>query len=85
MAVQRSMLAFAPGKELQRMIDQRAKQQGITVSEYLREAVLLELCFSGDLEATKFVVKRVGKRMKDLLVDKIQQVDMEHQLEVLAE
>lgn len=85
MAMQRSLLSFAPGKELEKMIQQRAKQQGITVSEYIREAIILELFFSGDLEAMKFVVKRVGRRAKDLLLEKVSQADLERNREALID
>lgn len=77
-------ITFDAGKDLMRMIEQRATQEGITISEYLRECVLFEMVFSGDLEATKFVAKRVGKRVKDALVDKVAGVDVKERVESLV-
>jgi hypothetical protein len=77
-------ITFDSGKELGRMIQQRAKQEGIGVSEYLREAVLFEMVFSGDVEATKFVAKRFGKRLKDSLIDRLAGVDIKSQIEALT-
>ena len=74
------------GKELARLVDQRAKQQGISRSEYIREAIILELFFSGDLEAMKFVAKRVGNRVKAVMAEKIAGVDLQRQVgELLSE
>lgn len=77
-------IAFDAGKELARAIQQRAKQEGITVSEYMREACLFEMVFSGDVEATKFVAKRFGKRLKDALIDRMAGVDVKRQIEALT-
>jgi hypothetical protein len=85
MAVQASKISFDAGKDLERMIQQRAKQEGITVSEYIREAIILEMFFSGDVEAMKFVVQRVGKRVKDSLVEKLRHADIPTQVEQLLE
>ena len=84
MPVQQCRITFDPGRDLEKMIQQRAKQEGITVSEYLRECVLLEMVLSGDLEATKFVAKRVGKRIKDVLIEKMAGADVQQQVEALA-
>lgn len=78
-----SRINFVAGKELQRMVEQRAKQEGITVSEYIREAIILEMFFSGDLEAMGYVVKRVGKRVKAAMVDRLAGVDIKERVETL--
>jgi len=83
MAKQESRFTFDTGKDLAKMIDQRAAQEGITVSEYVREAIILELWFSGDLEAMKFVASRVGKRIKSALIEKVAGVDLKQRLEAL--
>jgi hypothetical protein len=72
------------GVDLHEMITKRAKQEGITLSEYIREAVILEMFFSGDVEAMKFVVQRVGKRVKTALVDKIAGMDLQANVEALV-
>lgn len=84
MAAQPSKISFDAGKDLERMIQQRAKQEGISVSEYIREAIILEMVFSGDLEATKFVIQRVGKRVKSALIDRLAGVDVQERVEALT-
>lgn len=84
MSGQRSVIAFEALNGLDKMIEQRAAQEGITVSEYVREAVFLELWFSGDLEAMKFVAKRVAKRTKEILLDKVSRVDLKERVEALG-
>lgn len=83
MAKQEARFTFDTSKELGKMIEQRATQEGISVSEYVREAILLELWFSGDLEAMKFLAGRVGKRVKDVLLDKVARVDIKERVEAL--
>ena len=85
MAAQTGKLSFDLPKDLQKMVEQRAKQEGITVSEYIRESIMLEMFFSGDLEATKFIVQRVGKRVKAALIDRFAGVDLKEKVELLAE
>jgi hypothetical protein len=83
MVKQPSRFTFDTAKDLAEMIDQRATQEGISVSEYIREAIILELWFSGDLEAMKFVAGRVGKRVKAALLDKLAGVDLKERLDAL--
>jgi len=84
MAKQEARFTFEATNGLDRMIEQRAKQEGVTVSEYIREAIVLEMFFSGDVEAMTYVVKRVGKRMKAALVDRIAGVDLKERVEALT-
>jgi hypothetical protein len=84
MAKQENRVCFVAGKDLEKMINQRAKQEGITVSEYLRESIYLEMIFSGDVEAAGFVFKRVGKRIKDSLVDRIGGTDIRSKVDALT-
>lgn len=79
------MISLEVGDELLRLIEQRAKQEGINRSEYVREAIILEMLFSGDLSAMQYVMKRVGKRAKSALVDKLAGVDFKERIEALAE
>ena len=75
---------FDTDAELGKMIEQRAKQEGITVSEYIPEAIILELFFSGDLDAASFVLKRVSKRIKGAMVDKLASIDLRERVEALV-
>jgi len=77
-------ITFDCPPDLRKMIDQRAKQEGINRSVYIREAILLEMAFSGDLEATKFVARKVGKRVKDAMIDKLGRIDFKSTVEHLA-
>lgn len=80
----RAVLSFDAGTGLEKMIEQRAKQEGISVSEYIREAIVLEMFFSGDVEAMSYVLKRVGKRVKAALVDRLAGVDLKEKVEALT-
>lgn len=80
-----TMASVELGAELLRMIEARAKQEGISRSEYIRECIYLELLFSGDLEAMKFLVKKVGARSKAALVDKLVHLDVKAQVSALQE
>lgn len=83
MAVARPMVSFEAMNGLDQMISRRAEQEGISVSDYVREAIILELWFSGDIEAMKFVAKRVGKRAKEMLLDKVAKLDIKERVEAL--
>ena len=76
-------MSFDAGKDLEKMIRQRAAQEGIGLADYIREAIILELWFSGDLEAMGFVAKRVGKRVKEALLDKVGRVDLKERVQAL--
>jgi hypothetical protein len=84
MAKQEARFTFDTAKDFGQMIDQRAKQEGITISEYIREAIVLEMFFSGDVQAMSFVMKRVGKRVKAALVDRLAGVDLKEKVEALT-
>lgn len=77
MEKKRNMVTFEVDNPTLKILDQRANQEGISRSDYVRECVYLDFILSGDLEATKFVAKRIGARVKDALVDKIRGVDVE--------
>jgi len=71
MADRRTFITFEAGKELHRMIEQRAKQEGVSISEYVREASFFEMLFSGDEQAVKYIQKKIGKRLRGVLLDKL--------------
>jgi len=71
MAATRTLITFEAGKELDRMIEQRSKQEGVSKSEYVREAIFFEMLFSGDEQAVKFIQKKLGKRLRGVLLDKL--------------
>jgi hypothetical protein len=81
---QEGRICFIAGKELEKLVEQRAKQEGITVSEYVRESIVLEMLFSGDVEAMGYVAKKVGKRVKAALIDRIGGSDLQAKVGVLT-
>lgn len=85
MAKERDIISFELPSDFAKAVENRAKQEGITRSEYIREALALEMLFSGDLEAMKFILKRSGKRMKAALVDRLAQTDIKRTVDALAE
>ena len=80
MAVRSEMVSVDLGKDLLKLVEQRAKQEGITRSDYIREAIMLEFILSGDVEAMKFVVKKVGNRVKGVLAEKLEAVKLKEQV-----
>lgn len=77
MATSRTQIIFDVTPEISRLIDQRAKQEGISKSEYLRGCVFLEFATSGDLEAGKFLAKKVGTRIKEIVRYRLESLDVE--------
>jgi hypothetical protein len=80
METKRNILTFDVSNQVAKLINQRAAQEGITRSDYLREAVYLEFLLSGDLEATSFVGKRVGARIRDVITAKLRPSNVKEQV-----
>lgn len=63
-------ISFRVKPEEQRLIERHAKREGMTVSGYVRRAVLFDMMMDGDWEATKHlgseiraeVLKRMSRR-----------------------
>lgn len=51
----------------QRLIERHAKKEGMTVSEYVRTTVYLDMVMAGDLEA----IRVVGRKLRDRLGGKL--------------
>ena len=51
----------------QKMIERNAKKAGMTVSDYVRTTLYLDMVMAGDLEA----VRLVGGKLRDRLAEKV--------------
>ena len=68
---QRHMIGFEVSPEEEKMIDQRAQQEGVNRSQYLRGCFYFDLFMSGDLEAYKFLGKEAGTIMRETLAGRM--------------
>lgn len=71
----RHLVAFEVSKEEEALLDQRAKQEGVNRSQYLRECFILEFFMSGDLECYKYLGRKAGAAVKGVLADKVKHFD----------
>ena len=55
-------LQFKVTEEERRLIEKCAKQEGTTVSKYVRVNVLMCMVFEGNVEAIKIIAKDVGEK-----------------------
>jgi hypothetical protein len=70
----RHLVAFELTAEEVKMLDQRAKQQGDSRSQYLRGCFYFELFMSGDIEAYKFLGRQAGTIMRETLAGKMKEL-----------
>ncbi len=49
----------------QKMIERHAKKAGMTVSEYARTTLYLDMVLAGDMEAIRFVLGKLRGRMAE--------------------
>jgi len=56
------MITFEATEEEKKVIERVAKKEGMTISEYVRACVFLDLFVSGDLEALKILSRRFRDR-----------------------
>jgi hypothetical protein len=64
MATGRSeLMQFKVTPEERRIIENRAKKEGTSTSNYIRGCVLLEMVLDGDFEAMKIVGAEVGRKV----------------------
>ena len=71
----RLFLSFEVTKEEEKLINMRAQQEGVSRSQYLREAFILEFFMSGDLECYKYMGRRASAALKEMLADKLGHMD----------
>lgn len=56
------LMQFKVTPEERKLIEKVAKKQGITVSEYVRAAIIMDMVLEGEVEAMKIVVETVGRK-----------------------
>lgn len=57
------LMQFKVTPEEKRIIERRAKKEGVTASNYIRGCVLMEMVLDGDFEAMKVVGAEVGRKV----------------------
>lgn len=71
----RHLISFEVSAEEEKLLDQRARQEGVNRSQYLRECFILEFFMSGDLECYKYLGRKAGAGVKEVLADKVKHFD----------
>jgi hypothetical protein len=56
------LMQFKVAPEERKLIEKRAKNEGCTVSEYVRSALLMDMILEGEVEAMRIVVKTIGRK-----------------------
>jgi hypothetical protein len=56
------LMQFKVTPEERKLIEDFAKKQGSTVSEYVRSAVIMDMVLEGNVGAMKIVVNTVGRK-----------------------
>jgi hypothetical protein len=60
------MVTFEATNDEKRVIEKLAKKEHVTISQYVRGCVYMDMLFSGDAEALKVF----GRRLRDKAVDR---------------
>lgn len=61
------LMQFKVTPKERELIDNCAKKQGLTVSEYVRAAVLMDMILEGNVGAMKIAVDTIGRKAVQLL------------------
>jgi uncharacterized protein (DUF1778 family) len=56
------LMQFKVTPEERKLIEKVAKKQGMTVSEYVRAAIIMDMVLEGEVEAMKIVVQTAGRK-----------------------
>lgn len=56
------LMQFKVTPEERKLIEDCAKKQGATVSEYVRSSVIMEMVLDGEVKAMKIVVDTIGRK-----------------------
>jgi hypothetical protein len=60
-------MQFKVTPEERKLIDRCAQKQGLSVSEYVRAAVLMDMILEGNVGAMKIAVDTIGRKAVQLL------------------
>lgn len=61
------MMQFRVNEEEKALIEKCAKKAGMTVSEYIRACMLMEMVVDGELQALKIIGRTIGMKAMDAL------------------
>jgi len=61
------MMQFRVNDEEKALIEKCAKKAGMTVSEYIRACMLMEMVVDGELQALKIIGRTIGMKAMDAL------------------
>lgn len=61
------LMQFKVTPEERKLIEKVAKRQGMTVSEYVRASVIMDMVLEGEVGAMKIVVDTVGRKAVQVL------------------
>jgi len=61
------MMQFRVNDEEKALIEKCAKKAGMTVSEYIRACMLMEMVVDGELQALRIVGRTIGMKAMDAL------------------
>lgn len=67
----RTMISFDLSDEELRLIEQRARQEGVNRSQYIKSAIFMEFLMSGDLECYRFLGRRTVDAVTEVYADRI--------------
>jgi hypothetical protein len=61
------MMQFRVNDEEKALIEKCAKRSGMTVSEYIRASMLMQMVVDGEMQALKIVGRTIGMKAMDAL------------------
>lgn len=62
-----TMMQFRVNDEEKKLIEDCAKKQGMTVSEYIRASMLMSMVMDGEVQALKIIGRTIGMKAMDAL------------------
>jgi hypothetical protein len=62
-----TMMQFRVNEEEKGLIEKCAKKAGMTVSEYIRASLLMEMVIDGEVQALKIIGRTIGMKAMDAL------------------
>jgi uncharacterized protein (DUF1778 family) len=62
-----TMMQFRVTEEEKALIEKCAKKAGMTVSEYIRASLLMEMVIDGEVQAVKIIGRTIGMKAMDAL------------------
>ena len=62
-----TMMQFRVNDEEKALIEKCAKKAGMTVSEYIRASLLMEMVIDGEVQALKIIGRTIGMKAMDAL------------------